>query len=240
MKAVLHAFLLLLALPAHALQVLTLDWANASEVAAALRPTLQPGESLSAFEGKLIINASVQREQILAQAARELDTQPAMLDIEVAQDKSAQGSRSEINPGNGTSSNNGWSVNSGSRQNSTLQSLSLLSGKSGSISLGVERPLPWWFNGQGSQRAISGFQVTPRLNGQQVLLDISVSDEELGKGGSVRKQSLITTLSTPLGRWVTLGSINQDGRGGQLFVFGAQGGNRQSLSTVRLRVTRVP
>ncbi|MCP9759858.1 hypothetical protein EGI20_11135, partial [Aquitalea sp. S1-19] len=204
MKAVLHAFLLLLTLPAHALQVLTLDWANAGEVAAALRPTLQPGESLSAFEGKLIINASVQREQVLAQAARELDTQPAMLDIEVAQDKSAQSSRSEINLGNGTSSNNGWSVNSGSRQNSILQSLSLLSGKSGSISLGVERPLPWRFNGQGSQSAISGFQVTPRLNGQQVLLDISVSDETLGNGMSVRKQSLITTLSTPLGRWVSL------------------------------------
>ncbi|MCL6262382.1 hypothetical protein [Craterilacuibacter sp. RT1T] len=240
MKPALSALLLLLALPAHALQVLTLDWANANEVAAALRPTLQPGESLSAFDGKLIINASAAREQVLAQAARELDTQPAMLNIEVAQDKSAQGFRSEINLGNATSSNNGWSVNSSSRHNSTLQSLSLLSGKSGSISLGVERPLPWWFNGQNSQRAISGFQVTPRLNGQQVLLDISVSDEALGKGSSVRKQSLVTTLSAPLGSWVTLGSIREDGRGGQLFIFGAQGGNRQSLSTVRLRVTRAP
>ncbi|MGL6069835.1 secretin N-terminal domain-containing protein [Craterilacuibacter sp.] len=236
MKSALGTALLLLALPACALEVVNLNWAHASEIAAALRPTLQTGESLSAFENKLIINARPAREAELAQIARELDVQPAMLNIEVEQNKAAQDRRIEIDLGNGSQAG-GWSVSSGSRQGNSRQNLSLLSGKSGSISLGETRPLPWWFAGHGAgQTAISGFEVTPRLRGNQVLLDIAVRNEALGKHDTSQQQTLVTTLSAPLGQWVTLGSIHQDGRGGRIFIFGGQAQTGQSERTVRLRV----
>ena len=50
--------------------------------------------------------------------------------------------------------------------------------------------------------------VTPRVNGDQVILDISQQDERVGSGG-IQSQSLNTQVSGRLGAWMQLGGISE-------------------------------
>lgn len=59
--------------------------------------------------------------------------------------------------------------------------------------------------------ATTGFAVTPRLIGQQVILDVSPWSDRLNGQGQIETQAAQTTLRINLGEWVDLGGIN-DGR----------------------------
>ena len=54
----------------------------------------------------------------------------------------------------------------------------------------------------------SGFLVTPRVNGTQVVLDIEQQDERVANG-SVQTQRLTTQVSGPLGEWIRLGGVSE-------------------------------
>ena len=54
----------------------------------------------------------------------------------------------------------------------------------------------------------SGFLVTPRVNGAQVVLDIEQQDERVANG-SIQTQRLTTQVSGPLGEWIRLGGVNE-------------------------------
>lgn len=69
---------------------------------------------------------------------------------------------------------------------------------------------------QSSERAEagSGFSVTPRLLGRQVLLDVAPWLEDGARTGQTASQDAHTTFKTDLGRWVELGSLQTDGHSG--------------------------
>lgn len=70
----------------------------------------------------------------------------------------------------------------------------------------------------GQQDVSSGFKVTPRLNGDTVLLEIMPfsSDQASTGGGVINQQQAFTTVSTKLGQWFEIASTSassqQNGR----------------------------
>jgi type II secretory pathway component GspD/PulD (secretin) len=62
----------------------------------------------------------------------------------------------------------------------------------------------------------SGFAARPRLNGEQVTVEISPLHETLegnAATGNIRSERLMTTVSGPLGEWLTLGGSAADEQG---------------------------
>ena len=56
----------------------------------------------------------------------------------------------------------------------------------------------------------SGFSVTPRINGDRVVLQIDQQSQKLA-GGAVQSQSLGTEVSGALGEWIELGGVTESG-----------------------------
>ncbi|MBV8680268.1 MAG: hypothetical protein JO338_07475, partial [Aquitalea sp.] len=185
MRPTLSLLLLLHSAPALAWQIVELNWREAAELQAALQPQLRADEKLSALDNKLIIDASPEREAQLATLARQLDVRPVNLRLEVSQTGSHMQSQSGVQlqgnislgrivpgaPGNGVSLSG--QQDSRTQSSHSLQSLSLLDGRSGFIQTGISKPLPWLLltpqggilRGSNWQDAITGFYVRPRLSG---------------------------------------------------------------------------
>jgi Bacterial type II and III secretion system protein len=73
--------------------------------------------------------------------------------------------------------------------------------------------------------ATTGFAVTPRLVGRQVVLDVSPWSDKLNGQGQLQTQNAQTTIQVNLGEWVDLGGVDESGQssGNSPFVY-----NRQS------------
>lgn len=73
---------------------------------------------------------------------------------------------------------------------------------------------------------MTGFHVLPRLNGEQVTLEISPQRDTLARpeqnlpGGSVNVQSAATTVSGRLGEWIEVGGVAQTASSGQSALLG--------------------
>ncbi len=59
--------------------------------------------------------------------------------------------------------------------------------------------------------ATSGFEVIPRLAGQQVMLDVSPWSDRLGNQGQIQTQQATTALRVNLGEWVDIGGVELSG-----------------------------
>jgi hypothetical protein len=56
------------------------------------------------------------------------------------------------------------------------------------------------------QDLATGFEVTPRIAGERVFLDIAPQRETPGPAGSIQGQRLATTMTARLGEWVEIGA----------------------------------
>lgn len=259
MRPLLLLALLLASAPALALQIVELSWREASELQAALQAQLRADERLSVLDNKLIIDASPARENQLAALARQLDVRPVSLQLEVSQSGSNAQTQSGVqvqggisigrimpgSPGNGVTLS--AQQNSRTQSGQSLQSLTLLEGRSGFIQAVQSRPLPWVMltpqggilRGSSVQDAITGFYARPRLNGKRVSIELAVSQQAFS--GTQRNGSqLSTTVEGQLGEWLEVARTTQDSQGRESLLIGSgQQQGRQSHS-VRIRVQALP
>lgn len=109
----------------------------------------------------------------------------------------------------------------GSSQNNTSQFINVLEGAPAFIHVGQSLPYVQRFLAYAGNRVVygqdtqflnvtTGFDVLPRLNGDQVELEISPRLSFVGNRGvqDVSFQELRTTVSAKLGEWVELGGMN--------------------------------
>lgn len=82
--------------------------------------------------------------------------------------------------------------------------------------------------------ATTGFAVTPRLVGQQVVMDVSPWSDRLNSNGQIQSQSAQTTIRANLGEWVDLGGVDESGQSSSngLFSYSRQ----SSLSNLHILV----
>jgi hypothetical protein len=83
----------------------------------------------------------------------------------------------------------------------------------------------------------SGFEVTPRVNGAQVVLDIAQQDERV-VNGTVQTQHLTTQASGPLGEWIRLGGVNETASTHQSSILGRQYSTQSDAREVWIKVEK--
>jgi type II secretory pathway component GspD/PulD (secretin) len=191
------------------------------DVVPVIRPLLGPDESVSAFGSQLIVRASPERLEEIRELLAQIDHPPRRLVVHVRQRDAHQGSRGSSLPPRDLRTQGA---------NERSERVQTLEGRPAFIRSGTVEPVPVWqsfgggalpFAEQGFdyRDATAGFFVTPRLAGDEVVLEISRQAARAGPGSppafSVTEAE--TTLRARPGEWVTLGatsdSVAQDGRG---------------------------
>jgi type II secretory pathway component GspD/PulD (secretin) len=191
------------------------------DVVPAIQPLLGPDEAVSAFGGQLILRATPERMDEIRQLLAQIDHPPRRLVIHVRQRDAHQGSRGSSLPPRDLRTQGA---------NERSERVQTLEGRPAFIRSGTIEPVPVWqsfgggalpFAEQGFdyRDATAGFFVTPRLAGDEIVLEISRQAARAGPGSppAFAVTEAETTLRARPGEWVTLGatsdSVAQDGRG---------------------------
>jgi type II secretory pathway component GspD/PulD (secretin) len=220
---------------AQSLEVIQLKFRTAGEVIPVLQPMLESGGVLTGKDYQLFVRTTPQNLQQLRQALVQLDRQPRTLLVSVreATRREMQARSADADVQVGAQNQNGTWRTQGSvsaQVNATgnhtvaqaVSSVRLLEGGSAFIATGQSVPVVTAvFSRSDRKRAstgaaleyhdvTSGFAVTPRTNGNRVVLQIDQQSQQL-EGGAIRSQSLGTEVSGALGEWIELGGVTQSG-----------------------------
>lgn len=193
----------------------------AEEVAALIQPLLGPYEAVIPNRDQLILKASPARIEEIRALLDQLDRSPHRLLITVSQDsrlsREAAGAGVQGQFGTDTEIEGHVYQLQGQDAGGQTQQVQTLEGHSAMIQAGVDIPVPvYGYGGVGiDYRPVgTGFKVTPRLAGDQVILDIDPWSDHLSRdqGGVIDTQSAHTQIRATLGEWVDIGGVAESTR----------------------------
>lgn len=221
---------------AQALTIIDLKHRRAEEIIPVLQPLLEQGGALTGQDYKLFVRASAGNVAQLRSAIEQLDRQQRQMLVSVrrgtAQDiqrdnasvsGTVRGSDGSISVNERPRSESGVTVRAGEgtlrTQGQSVSSVLVLDGNSAFVATGTSVPIITAVAVGGGRRPFvagtieqrnlqRGFMVTPRIRGNEVILDISQQDERVA-GGNVQTQSLNTQVIGRLGSWVQLGGVSE-------------------------------
>lgn len=220
------------------------------------RPADQVLPSLQAIVGdrgaatgtgfKLFVRADGQTLAQVRRMVAELDVAARRLLISVRQVDAGMSSQVRIQSGAQVSNRGASVVVAGSarseRSDSAVeQRIQTLDGARALIRVGEARLLPSVIvdGGSGNVGVVAtpvetgtSVYVVPRLNGDQVLLDIEPQRSTFGPQGEIRQQSLTTQVSGRLGEWIDLGASDTQATG--------TGADLQARLHVQVKVELLP
>ena len=193
-----------------ALEIIPLRHRTVDQVLPVLQPLLEPGATLSGSRGQLFLRATPGNVAEIKRALEAIDRPAKRLQISVRFDDALERERRAVGA-SGTIGSAGAHVDitavdsrrSGAER--VDQRLQVLEGSRAVIFTGQSRPLrvP---GGTEIQDISTGIEVTPRMSGGQVLLEVAPQRETPGAyPGSVQGQRLATTVTARLGEWVEIG-----------------------------------
>lgn len=204
------------------LEVIDLKNRTAQELLPALQPMVASGGAISGQDYKLFVRTTSANLADIRRVVAQLDRAPRQLLVSVRNATRQQIEREGVAVG-GTLSTQGaqGSVRAqdshSQRQVDGVASVAVLEGNAAAINNGSSVPIVTAvvvgggrnprIGAQTQYRELpNGFIVTPRVNGERVVLDISQRQDSL-RNGTVDTQSLQTQASGRLGEWVTLGGV---------------------------------
>ena len=209
---------------AQSLEVIDLKYRTAAEVIPVLQPLLEQGGALTGQDYKLFVRTSPTNLRQLRDALEQIDRKPGQLLVSVRRstEQEVQRERGQVS---GTVSNRGANVSVQATQSNArdrtdgIASVQVIEGNSALISSGSDVPIVTGVAAGVGRRSFaavgtsyrnlsSGFLVTPRVTGTQVVLEIEQRDERV-VNGNVQTQHLTTQVSGPLGEWIRLGGVNE-------------------------------
>lgn len=239
MRTLLLLIALTCAAPAPAqteLKTFKLQNRSAEEIIGILRPLLDPRGGISGTGYTLLVRSTPQNLREIEQMVRELDTALRNLRITVRRGELSESERMGIRGSGEVRAGDGKvilgpggtprvHIQQGERRGETRsdQQLRALEGQWAQIRSGQEMPVP--------QRSVtqvpggvvvqdstayrdvsSGFEVRPRLSGQQVFVDVRPFSARPvpGGGGAVETSAIVTTVSGRLGEWIELGGVMEE------------------------------
>jgi type II secretory pathway component GspD/PulD (secretin) len=221
---------------AQSLEVIELKYRTAEEVIPILQPLVEPGGALSGRDYTLFVRSGATNLAQLRAAVAQVDRKPRQLLISVRKgtveeiEREALSASGTVRSSHAAASVNeppsarsgvtvrGTSTNEGST-GGAISSVSVLEGSSAFISAGTSVPIVTSAAARTGRRAwtgvsteyrdlTSGFLVTPRVNGEIVLLDIEQRDERV-RNGTLQNQNLATQVSARVGEWTRLAGIDE-------------------------------
>jgi type II secretory pathway component GspD/PulD (secretin) len=238
---------------AQSLEVIDLKYRTAAEVIPVLQPLVEQGGALTGQDYKLFVRASPANVQQLRAALAQIDRKPNQLLVSVRRStqqeverERAQASAVVSNRGSAVAVN---ATSSNARdRNDGVASVQVIEGNSAFISTGSDVPIVTAAAARGGHRQFagavteyrnlsSGFEVTPRVNGTQVVLDIAQQDERV-VNGTVQTQHLTTQASGPLGEWIRLGGVNETASTHQSGILSRQYSTQSDAREVWIKVDR--
>lgn len=266
LNKILLPLLLLFSLPCLAaptvMEVVPLFNRSSSEIQPLIAPLLESSDTVVGNGFSLIIKTTPARLAEIKALIKKLDTSLNNLTIRVIQstDKTAD----QLNAGIGVDVNipinHPGSVNgqiSGQLQqnqqhlsSNSEQMLRMLEGRPAYIKIGDNYPIRFnsvYHSGYGQQtvsstsqyiEATTGFVVLPRLNAEQVILEISPWSDQMSNNGSIETQSAQTTLTTKLGQWVEIGTIHQEAETTGSGLLSVEQGSRQNVVHILVQVEK--
>lgn len=255
------------ALADYPIEVIELKSRPLDEMLPVIQPFVGPDGTVTGMGNNLVIKAAPARLEEIRQLLLELDRPPKRLLItvgnqdDVARSSSGYRGSADIKAGDGQISINspGYPVDSSRAQvrlhdtnvqhaQTSRQRVQALEGRPAYIKSGsliplqtteryYDRGIPYQRRSTQLQDVSSGFYVVPRLQGDEVTLEIVQHADRPGQQrGVINTQSAGTVVRARLGEWVELGGVNTSGSN-------QQGGLGQSVNSqvsnsqgIRLRV----
>jgi type II secretory pathway component GspD/PulD (secretin) len=239
---------------AQSLEVIDLKYRTAAEVIPVLQPLLEQGGALTGQDYKLFVRASPANVRQLRAALVQIDRKPNQLLVSVrrSRQQDMEHERAQVS---GTVSNRGSDVSVHATHSDArdgrdgVASVQVIEGSSAFISSGSDVPIvtavaagggrrPWAAATTGYRNVSSGLVVTPRVNGQTVVLDIEQQDERV-VNGNVQTQHLTTQVSGPLGEWIQLGGISESASSQQRGILSRQYSTQSDERSIWVQVQSV-
>jgi len=130
------------------------------------------------------------------------------------------------------------------------QVLTTLEGTAAYIKAGSNQPIQTTriYNSAYGQRTVSretqfieattGFAVLPRLNGEQVILEISPWSDNMRRNGRLETQGAKTTIRTHLGEWVEIGSVDEQKQSENSGLLSHQQSNRSQTTHILVKIDK--
>lgn len=207
---------------AQSLEIIDLKNRTAQELLPALQPMIAPGGAISGQDYKLFVRTTSANLADIRRVVAQLDRAPRQLLVSVRNATRQQIEREGVAVG-GTVSTQGargrvQAEDSVAQRNADgVASVAVLEGNAASINNGASVPIVTAVVVGGGRHPrvgaqteyrdlANGFIVTPRVNGERVVLDISQRAESL-RNGTVDSQSLQTQAGGRLGEWIALGGV---------------------------------
>jgi type II secretory pathway component GspD/PulD (secretin) len=198
-----------------ALEIIPLRHRTAEQVLPALQPLVEPGGTLSGTRNQLFLRASPANAAEIKRVLDTIDRPLRRLQISVRLDDAQERERRALGA-SGTISNRGAHVDvtaEDSRRSAAErvdQRLQVLEGGRATIMAGQSQVIA--LPGGGTiQDSGTGFEVVPRIAGNDVLLDIVQQREAPGaRPGSVHGERISTMVRTRLGEWTEIGGTQAD------------------------------
>ena len=228
----------------------------ASEIQPLIRPMLESTDRAIADGSNLIVKTTPDRLNDIKKFINSLDTRVANLIITVIQSRHTTAeelnaaARVKLNiPIDDLSTTSGritgqYDQTQNQNINESTQTIRTSEGNTAYIKAGSAYPIqnvqiynsgygyPAVSTSTGFIDATTGFAVTPRLAGQQAILDVSPWSGNANARGQIETQNARSTLRINLGEWVELGGIDETN---QNSTYGNLANNRQT-SENRLRI----
>ncbi|HEX7116894.1 MAG TPA: hypothetical protein VF193_17340 [Steroidobacter sp.] len=215
---------------AQSLEVMELRHRSAQELIPVIQPLLAPGDVLSGKGYKLFIRTSPENLSQLRNVIAQLDREPRQLLISVrnATRQELEREGAAISGAVHAGSRSGASVTiratdqARQEQRGSIASTRVIEGHSARLVTGSSVPIITAIaagHGRASWAAAateyheigSGFIVTPRVRGRQVVLDIEQQDQQRHVDGRIETLSASTQVAGALGEWIELAGISESG-----------------------------
>ncbi|WP_116808359.1 secretin N-terminal domain-containing protein [Steroidobacter cummioxidans] len=210
---------------AQSLTVIDLQYRRAEDLIPVLQPLLEQGGALTGQDYKLFVRTSSSNLAQLRSAVAQLDKQQRQMLVSVRRSTALDIQQEQASASGTLSTRDGVSgtVRAGERnvqtKDSSVSSVQVLEGNAAFIATGTSVPIVTAVAVGGGKRPFvagavehrnlqRGFMVTPRVNGDQVILEIAQQDERV-TGGGIQSQSLNTQVIGRLGSWIQLGGVSE-------------------------------
>lgn len=215
-----------------ALEIIALRHRTVEQVLPVLQPLLEPGGTLSGSRGQLFLRASPANVAEIRRALEAIDRPARRLQISVRLDDAMQRDAQSVGA-------SGAIERRGARIDITADDARARAGERVDQRIQVlEGGRATIFTGQSDlhRDMASGFEVVPRLVGEQVVLDVLQQREVPGPHGSVQGQRLVTTVTTRLGEWTEIGGTASQAARDDRGIAGASRGRAAESRQVWVKV----
>jgi hypothetical protein len=268
LKKLNYVFLLLLAIVPtlsvadSVVEVVPVNNRPASEIQPLLLPLLESTDHIVANGDSIIVKTTPERLQTITNLIRKLDNPLENLLISVIQSRDMTASQLnagigfDINvplqqPGRSRGRVDGYHNQSqGQNNRHNTQTIRTMDGVPAHIKAGnvvsvtnyqnYRNGYGYRYQGQSTQlvEATTGFEVTPRLVGRQVILDVSPWSDNIDAQGQFQTQGANTSIRANLGEWVELGGVDESGQssGNTMFGYNRQSGQNNLRILVKVDV----